>query len=263
MANSTAQTSIIIPNYNNARHLRTCLEKIIALDDIQEIIVVDDASTDNSIEIIKQFPVRLIQNPSNVGPTKSRNIGAQQATGKFLLFLDSDVALTPTYIPELVAFFAAHSLAGVASGKIISQTGERIWHNFGYNPSHFKDPIAHIIHKIVLAQWRHTSIRKVIVTLATPFTQNLAADSVRKVDWVIEMACMVRRNIFEQVGGFDEQFRMFYEGPDLCRRFKQIGYTTYYIPQAQAHDLGSHSHASAVRKQYFKTSRARYFKKYR
>ena len=90
------KVSIIVPVYNNSKHLRTCLNSLVeqTLKDI-EIICVDDASTDNSLEILKQYQskysnIKIIQNKINRGPGASRNIGIEAAGGEYIGFVDAD-----------------------------------------------------------------------------------------------------------------------------------------------------------------------------
>ena len=224
----------------------------------REVIVVDDASTDNSVEAINRFPVKLIQNEENLGPTKSRNIGAKYATGDYILFLDGDAAAEPDYVRRLAEFLDANPKAGVVSGKIIeSETGERMWYSFGYDPNFFREVPTKIFQAVFL-KFRHNSF---LAFMALPFTLNLIEDSRRKMDWVVEMAFMTRRDLFEKLGGLDERFYMFYEGPDYCRRARYAGYEVWYIPDSFVTHLGGHTH-SGIRERLRLTSRLKYFKKY-
>ena len=98
--------------------------------------------------------------------------------------------------------------------------------------------------------------------MATPFTLNLVPDSPRKVDWVVEMGFMTWKSLFEELNGLDEEFVMFYEGPDYCRRVRNFGYDVWYTPDSSVHHLGGHSHSSEIRQKLFDQSRIRYYEKY-
>ena len=95
--------SIIIPNYNKDKYLKRCLDSIISqLSKDIEIIVVDDCSTDSSIDILKQYDnLILIKNKNNLGISESRNIGIKYAKGKYISFMDADDYLSSNYI-ELI-----------------------------------------------------------------------------------------------------------------------------------------------------------------
>ncbi len=257
------ETSVVIPNYNNEPYIATCLEAVLANPGKNEVIVVDDASTDNSPNIIRKFPVRLIRNENNSGPTKARNIGVREATGEHLLFLDGDAAIDKDYIPTLSDFLETHPLTGVVSGRVVeSSTGERMWYNFGYDAAPLRDGVATILHDQVLKHWDNLRLRRFLSTIATPFTLNLVDDRQRKVDWVVEMGFMTRRALFEQLGALDEGFVMFYEGPDYCRRVRNAGFEVWYTPDSSIYHLGEHSHSSETRQKFFDDSRIRYYEKY-
>lgn len=257
------ETSVVIPNYNNEPYIATALEAVLANPGKNEVIVVDDRSSDNSAEIVRKFPVKLIQNQRNSGPTKTRNIGARQATGDYLLFLDGDAIIDKNYIPTLTNFISSHPFAGVVSGKVVeSSTGERMWYNFGYDSAPLRDAAAEIIHAQVLKHWNNPRLRRLICAIATPITLNLVDDKQRRANWVIEMGFMTRRPLFERLNGLDESFIMFYEGPDYCRRVRDAGYEVWYTPESSVHHLGGHSHSSEIRQEFFDNSRIRYYEKY-
>lgn len=253
--------SVIIPNYNNAQYLAKCIAAVWKDPAILEIIVVDDASTDNSLEVLAQFPVRVIRNEKNLGPVGSRNIGAQGAKGTYLLFLDADAEINNTYASALRQFLIAHPHAGIVTGKVISEKNERMWFNFGYEPSIVRNAIARIFPTLRPWTWPPRA-RNVLYKIAEPFTLNFVPDKERRVDWVVEMGCMTPRAIFEALGGFDAHFFMFFEGPDYCRRARDKGYEAWFTPVASLRHLGGHSHPSDARGRHFRESRRYYMQKH-
>jgi N-acetylglucosaminyl-diphospho-decaprenol L-rhamnosyltransferase len=252
--------SVVIINYNNAAYLPACLGALDRMRGISEVIVVDDASTDRSVEILRSRDVIVIRNETNLGPVKSRNIGARSARGTYLLFLDADAALAPDYIPRITEFLDRHRDAGVASGKVIGDDGKRMWFNFGHDPCPLRDKAQNIVDALAVKLLDNAVLRSVVGSFR-PFTLNFVPDKIRKVDWVVEMALVTRRELFEKLGGFDERFYMFFEGPDYCRRVRKAGFSVYYLHDAVCAHLGGHSHA-AERKRIFAESRACYFRKY-
>lgn len=97
--------SIIIPNYNSSATISECLAAAASLDyDNYEVIVVDDASNDDSVDIIKKFPCRLIRLEKNAGAAEARNTGAKNARGSILMFADSDIIIPKNALKQAVEF---------------------------------------------------------------------------------------------------------------------------------------------------------------
>lgn len=109
--------SVIIPNYNYARTLGMCIQAVQAQTyPAHEVIVVDDCSTDASVEVAQSLAVRVVGTPGNGGVAAARNIGAACATGDVLFFVDSDVALAPEALEKAVALLEADSRLGAVCG---------------------------------------------------------------------------------------------------------------------------------------------------
>lgn len=111
------EISVIIPNYNYARTLGLCLTAIRAQTrPPAEIIVVDDGSTDDSVGVARSFGARVLHTGGNLGPPAARNLGAAHATGKVLLFVDSDVALEPDATDTALAMLGSDPCIGAVCG---------------------------------------------------------------------------------------------------------------------------------------------------
>ncbi|MCP5118249.1 MAG: glycosyltransferase, partial [bacterium] len=105
---NTPTISVVIPVYNSAVHLRECLRAIEASADAPlECIVVDDGSTDSSAEVALEFGARLVSSDSQSGPAKARNLGAKQAKGEILFFLDADVCVHEDTLKRVATAFGA------------------------------------------------------------------------------------------------------------------------------------------------------------
>ncbi|HEX2925585.1 MAG TPA: glycosyltransferase family 2 protein [Ruminiclostridium sp.] len=115
--NRTQQVTVIIPNYNYEKTLPKCFEALSrqTYKDF-EIIFVDDGSTDNSVEIAKRYPCKIIKTAKNEGVSAARNLGAKNAVGEFLFFLDSDVALFDNAIENTIKEFKRDSTLGSVCG---------------------------------------------------------------------------------------------------------------------------------------------------
>jgi glycosyltransferase involved in cell wall biosynthesis len=167
--------SVIIPNYNYAKTLRACLASVYAQSyPVAEVTVVDDASTDGSPEIAREFPCTLVEQPGNRGAAAARNAGAAASTGDILFFLDSDVALEPDAVANAVRLLAGDPACGCVHGIYLAQ------------PLVDDGPVEHcrILHS------RYALLR--------------AAGDTKT---MISALAAVPRRVFEAVGPFDEGFR--------------------------------------------------------
>lgn len=111
-------TSIIIPNYNYGRYIQDCILSCLVQNCHKEIIVVDDASTDNSVDIVNEIPfVTLLKNEKNMGVADSRNRGLDHASGKYIKFLDADDMLWPGALKKQTKYLEKHSNVGMVYGE--------------------------------------------------------------------------------------------------------------------------------------------------
>jgi len=171
------QISVVIPVYNGERTLSECLTWVFRSDfDLFEVILVDDGSTDRSRTIASTFPCRIVSTSGRVGPAKARNIGAREARGDVLFFIDSDVMLGPDGLEQLAEAFETGDIDAVCG----VQTAEMRHRNLA---SQYKN---------LWMRWtylRHTG----------------------QVPLFYTTAAAIRREVFERVGGFDEG----YETPNV------------------------------------------------
>lgn len=109
--------SIIIPTYNSERLISNLLDSILKsrVNDF-EIIIVDDCSTDDTVELVKNYPIKLVELAENSGPAKARNIGVKKAHGDIIFFLDSDIVLQEGTIEEVEEYFRSNPSANCVIG---------------------------------------------------------------------------------------------------------------------------------------------------
>lgn len=213
--------SIIILSYNTKELLASCLASIQRnLTTVEyEIIVVDNASNDGSVAMIsKEFSkVKLIKNSENAGFAKGVNIGAKEAKGKYLLFLNSDTEMLDNHIEQMVDLFRQHERIGVIGGMLLNPNGtmQRSYGKF-YT-------LAHILLMLIVGDKGELLGQKAVAG---------------KKDWVSGGFMMIRRELFEKLDGFDEAFFMYVEDMELCYRVKKKGYTVYFLPEVQVHHVG-------------------------
>ncbi|MBF5059904.1 glycosyltransferase family 2 protein [Candidatus Neptunochlamydia vexilliferae] len=111
--------SVIMPNYNHAKYLSESLGAITSQSCCAtEILFIDDASTDNSIEVIKHFPqITLLQNPKNLGPIETMNRGIQESNSEYIAFCSADDIILPGFFEKAITFLNNHPEIGLCSGK--------------------------------------------------------------------------------------------------------------------------------------------------
>jgi cellulose synthase/poly-beta-1,6-N-acetylglucosamine synthase-like glycosyltransferase len=167
--------SVVIPNYNYEKTLPACLASVYAQTlTPYEVIVVDDASTDRSTDVVRRFPCRLVESPVNRGVSAARNVGAAISGGDVLFFLDSDVALAPDALHNAVRALGEDPGCGCVYGV------------YGKVPLVDDGPIE----RYRILHLHHALTRAAGVTGTAVFA--LAA---------------VPRAVFDEVGGFDENLR--------------------------------------------------------
>ncbi len=220
--------SIIIVNYNVKEFLQNLLHSIekASSNITKEIIVVDNASDDGSIEFINEkFPkVKLIANNVNLGFGKANNIGFKQATGKFILLINPDTIVAEDTLEKMIRFIETNKDAGLAGCKILNPDGT----------------LQLACRRSFPGPW--TSFTKVI-GLSSLFPDSklfacynltyLNENQTYEVDAISGSFMMMRKEVYEKVGGFDEQFFMYGEDLDLCYRIQKSGFKVYYVHTAQ------------------------------
>lgn len=204
--------SVIIVNHNARQYLEACLRSL--LSDTQptdEIILVDNASTDNSVSYVQElFPsVQIIRNPTNLGFGQACNIAARYAQGKYLAFLNPDTVVRPGWLEALIAALEADPQAALATPKILLLAdAERI------------NTCGNEIHCTGLTLCRGLGMAHD----AFPYLE--------EVDAISGAAFAIRRDLFTALGGFDEAFFLYMEDTDLSWRARLAGYQCIYVPSS-------------------------------
>ncbi len=223
--------SIIIVNWNVKDMLQQCLTSVfqhpVAGD--FEVWVVDNASTDNSLDMLKQkFPqVRLIQNEINVGFATANNQALEKSTGQYALLLNPDTEVRPGALDSLVTFLDAHPQAGASGAMLLNPDG-----------THQADcfPFPTLMREF----WRLLHLDMLIPTGIYNQSQ-WDRKQPRQVDVIQGTALALRRNALETVGVLDTDYFMYTEEVDLCFRLQQAGWQLYWVPQAQVIHYGGQS----------------------
>ncbi|MBI2430664.1 MAG: glycosyltransferase family 2 protein [Candidatus Levybacteria bacterium] len=231
--------SVIILNYNTKDLTKQCLTSLEnhyreeLRKGVFEIIVVDNASTDTSASVISNLKsqisnLTLIKNKENVGFSKGNNIGAKNAKGRYLLFLNSDTEVGDNGLLSAVSYVEEHKDIGVLGAKLRNADG------FDQASTGKFYTIGNVFLMLFLGE-RFGLLR------TSPKT-------ISEVDWVSGAALLIRKKLFDQLGGFDDHFFMYMEDMELCYRVKKISYQVVFYPYTVIYhkELGSSNRGFAI-----------------
>ena len=222
--------SIFIVNYNTCALLEQCLRSIFDTkgDLTVEVFVADNNSTDGSPETVTtRFPeVSLTGYSQNMGYTRAINAMLPLAKGEYYLFLHPDLELLPNTVKPFLEFFHSNSKAGILGGNL-------------YYPDGTPNPC-----EILFPGLKNELLCSAVRLLKKlPGGRNLVGDlnpiewshkATSQVNWVWNACMMVRREVFEEVGYFDEAYCVWYADWDLCKRAADGGWSVYYLHPATA-----------------------------
>lgn len=231
--------TISIVNYNTKDLVGECLNSIYKIKGkIEfEVIVIDNASSDGSAELIeKKFPeAKLIKNRQNLGFAKANNQAIKQSKGRYILLCNPDVVIRSNSLDKMIEFMETHQRVGALGCKILNpdQTVQTSNNNF---PNLFT-AFLHIfqLKKMVPNPRTREKIGrrwKMLpgVTLREYFRVYWDSDRIREVEWATAACLLVRRETVKEVGLLDENFFMYYEDTDWCYRMQEKGWKIFYFP---------------------------------
>jgi GT2 family glycosyltransferase len=231
----TYKLSIIIPTYNTAPLTVRCIQTVLRHppSDSFEIIVVDNHSRDETCaEIEARFPdVVLLRNASNAGFARACNRGAERAQGQFLLFLNSDTEALEGTFDHLTQWLEANEKTGIVGPELFGAAGEILQMSWVWNPLLLGEAVQQYFAPYAL---RRSRFKRWLVR----FLQRRS----RQVPSMCGACFMIRREAFDQVGGFDENFELYFEDSDLCLRCKKAGWKIDFVSGSRVvHHLGQSS----------------------
>ncbi len=217
--------SLVILSYNKRELTSSCLTSIYKHipEKECEVIVVDNASSDDSVEYIKKhFPqVKLIENSKNAGFAGGCNLGAKRALGEYVLFLNNDAEVASDPLPQMIEVFGKHPDTGIVGGLLVNHNGS-LQRSFG-------------------SFYTVVNVAYLLFAGESGELKRFHSNDVTPTDWVSGGFMMVKRSIFEKVKGFNESYFMYIEDMDLCYRVKKEGYEIYNTPFARVRHLGQGS----------------------
>jgi GT2 family glycosyltransferase len=195
-----------------------------------EIIIVDNASKDGSIEMIQENyinkfkQVKLILNNQNLGFSKANNIGIKQANGRYILLLNSDTVVKQSSINKCIEFADNNEDIGVVGCKIVLKDGRL---DVACKRA-FPTPINSLYHALNLDKLFPKN-KKIAAYNLTYIDEN----QVSNVECIMGAFMLVKKEVIQQVGMLDERFFMYGEDIDWCYRIKNAGWQIYYYPKAE------------------------------
>ena len=257
--------SVIIVSWNVRELLDKCLESLRRarrsnaihgqIEFSMEIIVVDSGSADGSVELLseKHPDLTLLAQSQNVGFTRGNNIGLKRARGAFLLLLNPDTEVSPGALGLMIDFMSGHPRVGIVGPHTLNSDGSH-----QSTRRRFPTLLTGIFESTWLSAWAPAAVERRYRMLDT------SDDDILEADWVQGSALMLRREVYDAIGGLDEGFTMYSEELDYCRRAKAAGWQVFYHGGAIiTHHGGKSSEQAAAFKQiHFQTSKLRYFRKH-
>ena len=219
--------AVAIINYNTCSLLARCLENLFTLNEADEIIVVDNASSDGSAAMVASaFPtVKLLALPENRGLTVGSNLALRETTADYLLYLGADAYPEAGVIVGLAAYMEHHPTVAIATAALRLRNGDL-------------DMDAHRGFPTPWASLTHFSGANRLFPNAKLLNQYfLGHEDLTKehdIDLCISHFMFTRRAVLTKIGGWDEEFFLYGEDVDLCYRVKATGYRIVYLPQFTA-----------------------------
>ncbi|MHB8243858.1 MAG: glycosyltransferase family 2 protein [Acidimicrobiales bacterium] len=220
----------VVVNYNAGDSLARCVGSLLS-ENVAEVVVVDNASTDRSVTFLRELPaerVRILESACNLGYGTAANLGAAATKAPFLLICNPDLVVRSGAVAALLRRLESDETLGIV-GPMIKDTDGDVYPSGRAFPG-MADAVGHAFIGLI---WG-----------GNPWTRryrHLGSDQheSRSADWVSGSCLLARRLAYESVGGFDEAYFMYVEDVDLCWRLRRAAWGTWYEPEAEVvHEQG-------------------------
>jgi GT2 family glycosyltransferase len=241
---------VVVVSYNSREHLRRCLEPLAGTPGLN-LVVVDSASTDGTLETVADLGADLVPLPENRGFAYACNVGWRRGQSPFVLFLNPDAHIDADAVQRLAAV-GEDPAAGAVAPRILEADGSLDYSLRRFPRLRSTYAQALFLHRLFpRAEWTDELVRDE-TAYGEPATP----------EWVSGACVLVRRDVLELVGGMDEGFFLYCEDLDLCRRIRSAGFDVRYEPAATAVHVGGASAPRASLLPVLAASRARYARKH-
>jgi GT2 family glycosyltransferase len=232
--------SVVIVSWNVRELLRACIKSLNSnRGDLSiEIIVIDNASDDRSVEAVEtDFPdVQLIASRTNLGFSRANNVGLRLAKGRYVFFLNPDTVLHEDALSKMVDFLEGHQEFDLVGPKLVFPDGSPQWVAARRPPS----PALMSFHAMYLHRLPLMGPR-----LLNQMISHYDLNESQEVEAISGAAMLGRRSRLEKVGGFDESFLYTGEDVDLCLRLRELGSRIFYLADATVVHIGGQSSSQA------------------
>jgi len=225
--------STIVVNYNAGGLLRSCVDSLLNCPLEVEVIVVDNASTDGSLDALPESSrIRVIRNPVNVGFASACNLGLRIASAQFLLFLNPDCSFESGTLAQLLKTIQADKHVGMVGGLLVNSDGTEQ----GGGRRAVPTPWRSFVHAFGLVRF---SDRWPRLFFDFHLHKQPLPDHAIEVEAISGACMMVRREAIQKVGEWDEGYFLHCEDLDWCMRFRKKEWKILFVPTAQiTHALG-------------------------
>ncbi len=254
---ATPICDVVIVNWNSGPQLERCIRSVLASATSEvrlgTVVVVDNASTDGSTTSIVDHPtVELITNGANLGFGRACNTGAQAGSGTHIAFLNPDTVVPASCFEALFRVWAGMPDVAIIGPRLIDESG-----NVSITCSRFPS-LSTVFAKTFGIETLAARLGKSQPMLEFDHCRS------RSVDQVIGAFLVMKREVYEELGGFDARYFMYYEEVDLCRRATEQGWKVYFCADAVATHIGGGSsrNVPALRMAYNIRSRLRYYHRF-
>lgn len=220
--------SILIVHYNTPRLLRQTLKGLRRFTPFcsHEVIVIDNNPAARARDYLApEFPqVKVIESPKNIGFGRGMNLAASAAEGRHFLIFNPDIAVLEGSLDQLVRFLDENPAVGAVGPKLLNPDGST-----QFSCYRFAVPLTILARRLPLAEKIPFLKHELDRYLMSDFNHDAAAE----IDYILGAALMVRRAAWEQLGGFDPAYFMYFEDQDLCRRLWENGWKVMYCPEVK------------------------------
>lgn len=232
-----AQVSVIIISYNTKQLTADAVNAVLAQKGVDqvEIIVVDNHSSDGSVAYLKEkftSKISLIAQSTNAGFAQANNVGISQATGEYLLLLNSDTLMLPGALRHLLDVASANPAYGILSARLL-------YPDHSYQPQGGQLPT--LLNIAAWWLWPLPGLFPGILPYQTLLDPANETQPIMKTGWVAGTAMLLRRAVVEKVGNLDERIFMYAEDVDYCVRATQAGFSVGIVADADVVHYGSAS----------------------
>jgi N-acetylglucosaminyl-diphospho-decaprenol L-rhamnosyltransferase len=265
--------SVVVVSWNVRDLLRRCLHSLLQAPGFQleakpgteppsasgrrlEVIVVDNGSRDGSPGMVRsEFPgVRLLANQENRGFAAANNQGLALSQGHWLMLLNPDAEVVGAALSTMVEYMESHPHVGALGPQLRYPDG-----SLQSSRRRFPTFATALVESTVVQEWWTDN-----ALLRRYYMADMPDDAIQPVDWMVGACMLVRREVYQQVGGLDDGFFMYSEEMDWYRRIRSAGWDVVYLPTATVvhHEGKSSEQVVPARHIYFQSSKVRYFRKH-